>query len=67
MTEYYSVDFKCKNCKRMNWLNKIPQGTELNDFLEEDNTRCRACGCLLFVAKKPKETKKDAEVQEDDD
>jgi hypothetical protein len=51
----------------MNWLNKIPQGTELNDFLEDDNTRCRACGCLLFVAKKPKKTKKDAEVQDDED
>lgn len=67
MTETYSIDFKCKNCKHMNWLKGIPIGTELNDFLEDDNTRCRVCGCLLATPQKTKETKKSAEIIEDED
>ena len=24
--EKYAVEVKCKNCKRINWINGIPQG-----------------------------------------
>lgn len=67
MQKTYSIDFKCKNCKRLNWVTGIPVGTELNDFLEDDNTRCRVCGCLLFIQKKTKEEKKSTEVIEEDE
>lgn len=55
--ESYSIDIKCRNCKRQNWITKIPIGKEVNDYLEEESIRCRVCNCLLFNPKPPKEEK----------
>lgn len=63
---FYSVDIKCKNCKKMNWLNKVPGGVHVDEYLDDENIRCRVCNCLLFVPKPLKEIKKDPEELEDD-
>lgn len=52
--EYYYAETKCKNCKKVNYFNKIPNGKTINEYLDEEGTKCRVCGCLLFYEKESK-------------
>ena len=51
MSGHYVSSVKCKNCKVIN-PTKVERGTEVEDFLEEDNTKCWSCDCKLAKEKK---------------
>jgi hypothetical protein len=52
----YDTEITCWNCKKVNYIRGIPQGTSVKDHIESLNGECNRCGCLLI---KPKEEKKD--------
>ena len=53
--EKYAVEVKCKNCKRINWINGIPQGKTVEDHCLDLGGICKICGCELFKEKEEKE------------
>jgi hypothetical protein len=54
MSDYYVSPVKCRNCKTINPI-KIQKGVEVEDFLDEDNTKCWCCDCRLAKDKKEEE------------
>ncbi len=55
----YQMEIKCRNCKRTNWIIKIPIGLTVKDFCLNEEKTCIICGCYLF--------KKEEEKKEDED
>jgi len=49
--ETYNTEEKCKNCKRTNYINKIPRGTTVEEFLDDKKLKCTTCGCPLYKEK----------------
>lgn len=55
--ETYRVDLKCANCKRTVWNLKIPMGTSVEEFGEQENRKCEYCDCYIIKVKEKKEEK----------
>lgn len=53
--EYYFVDLKCHNCKKLCYNIKIPFGTSIEDFGETENLKCSKCDCPIIKVKEKKE------------
>ena len=54
MTQEYSVNLKCCNCKKQNWNIKIPIGTTVAEFGEQENKICDRCGCSIIKVREKK-------------
>jgi hypothetical protein len=53
--ETYNSEVKCKNCKKINYILKIPKRTLIEKFLEENQINCSNCECSLYKEKEEKE------------
>lgn len=49
--ETYNSEVKCKNCKKISYISKIPKGTKIEKFLEEEKVNCTNCECALYKEK----------------
>lgn len=52
--EFYRVDLRCCNCKKINWNVKIPVGTTVEEFGREKKELCEKCGCHIIKVKEKK-------------
>lgn len=59
MVETYSVDVKCRNCKRTNYVVGIKKGKAVEQHCLDDGINCNSCDCPLFVEEEEKPKKKD--------
>lgn len=64
MEEKYSVELKCQNCKRVNYIRGIGMGQEVQEFLLSKNIFCSSCGCHIVKIKDKKEEAPVVEVKE---
>lgn len=46
--ETYSSEIRCKNCKKINYIFKVPKGKKVEEFLEEEKLNCINCECALY-------------------
>lgn len=42
----YEWKFLCSNCDTVSML-KIPRGTRVKEFLDNNKAKCKNCGCLI--------------------